>query len=257
VATQTAPTTGDERRLPPHPAAPPARSAPVAVRLSDVVAELADDPERRWRALGCRTVELPAGPLPTASYGAQAAPRLAILLSGCVLRRTQVHSRAAVEILDDGDVLDLRPAAGGDLVAARTELVAYPRAGLAVLGRGAIESPLLRAAVDQQLAEQCRRASMHMAILQLPRVADRIVAVFADLAERRGRMTGSGILVDIPLTHRLIGSLAGARRPTVSLALTELSEAGLLSRREDGAWLLSPEALDAWRTVGTTSPAGG
>jgi CRP-like cAMP-binding protein len=46
-------------------------------------------------------------------------------------------------------------------------------------------------------------------------------------------------VLDLPLTHELIGRMVGARRPTVSLALAELAQAGTLVRRLDGAWVLS------------------
>ena len=46
------------------------------------------------------------------------------------------------------------------------------------------------------------------------------------------------------LSHRLIGELVGARRPTISTALAELARDGQLVRREDGTWLLTGEPVD-------------
>jgi DNA-binding IclR family transcriptional regulator len=40
-------------------------------------------------------------------------------------------------------------------------------------------------------------------------------------------------------SHATIGHLVGAQRPTVSLALHALAEAGLLRRGDTGAWTLS------------------
>ena len=45
------------------------------------------------------------------------------------------------------------------------------------------------------------------------------------------------------LSHRLIGELVGARRPTVSTALGELARSGEILRRDDGTWLLTGEPL--------------
>ena len=70
---------------------------------------------------------------------------------------------------------------------------------------------------------------MHLAMLHLPRAEDRVVAVFADLAERFGRVTTEGVLIDLPLTHEMIGGLIGGRRPTVTLAVRSLAAQGLLS----------------------------
>ena len=50
--------------------------------------------------------------------------------------------------------------------------------------------------------------------------------MFGLLADRWGRVTPDGIVVDLALTHELIGHLVGGRRPTVTLALAELAESG-------------------------------
>ena len=55
----------------------------------------------------------------------------------------------------------------------------------------------------------------------------------------------TGIVVPLVLSHRLIGELVGARRPTVSTALAELARDGQLSRRDDGTWLLTGEPVSA------------
>jgi hypothetical protein len=47
------------------------------------------------------------------------------------------------------------------------------------------------------------------------------------------------------LTHRILGQLVGARRPTVSTALSELAERKELVRRPDGSWLLRGDPPDA------------
>jgi hypothetical protein len=52
-------------------------------------------------------------------------------------------------------------------------------------------------------------------------------------------MTPDGVQVPLRLSHRLIGQLVGARRPTVSSALAELAGRGDLVRRPDGTWLLA------------------
>jgi DNA-binding transcriptional ArsR family regulator len=86
--------------------------------------------------------------------------------------------------------------------------------------------------------------SVHRAIAQLPRVDQRLLALFAHVAERWGRVAASGVVVPLQLTHETLGRLIGARRPTVSLALKELSGDGLLERRLDGSWLLRYAALE-------------
>jgi CRP-like cAMP-binding protein len=64
--------------------------------------------------------------------------------------------------------------------------------------------------------------------------------LFWDLADRYGRVHPDGVHLDLPLTHEALSHLAGARRPSVSGALTRLAAAGHLER--DGRrWVLRGE----------------
>jgi CRP/FNR family cyclic AMP-dependent transcriptional regulator len=78
-------------------------------------------------------------------------------------------------------------------------------------------------------------------LLSSPTVEERLLLWFALCGERWGKVTPDGIVLDLPLTHDLLGALVGARRPTVSLALKSLQASGFLARRGSQAWLLSPE----------------
>ena len=95
----------------------------------------------------------------------------------------------------------------------------------------------------------CRERSLRLAttqaISQLTRVDRRLKALFWHLAERWGRVGGDGVVVPLALTHRILGQLVGARRPTVSTALSELAERDELTRRRDGSWLLRGDPPDA------------
>jgi hypothetical protein len=93
------------------------------------------------------------------------------------------------------------------------------------------------------MAERAQRLAVTQAISQLNRVDRRLLALFWHLAERWGRVSRDGIVVPLALSHRLIGELVGARRPTVSTALAELAREGQLARRQDGTWLLTGEPV--------------
>jgi hypothetical protein len=80
-------------------------------------------------------------------------------------------------------------------------------------------------------------------------------ALFWHLAERWGRVSGDGVIVPLALTHRILGQLVGARRPTVSTALSELAEREELTRRPDGSWLLRGDPPDAESLARKPSPA--
>lgn len=75
-------------------------------------------------------------------------------------------------------------------------------------------------------------------IVSCPLLEDRLVLLFALLAERWGRVTSDGISLDLPLTHQLLANLCGARRPSVTLSLHALQDDGVLTRRAHGGWLL-------------------
>src|SRR5581483_6789399 len=67
-----------------------------------------------------------------------------------------------------------------------------------------------------------------------PRADARIALLLWHLASRWGVAGEDGTILPLPLTHRLIGQLVGAERPSVSHALSRLSTAGLVSRRRGG-----------------------
>jgi hypothetical protein len=71
----------------------------------------------------------------------------------------------------------------------------------------------------------------------------RLLALFWHLAERWGRVVSDGVLVPLTLSHRLLGQLVGARRPTVSTALADLAREDQIQRRPDGTWLLKGEPV--------------
>jgi hypothetical protein len=101
--------------------------------------------------------------------------------------------------------------------------------------------PEVGAVLVDRLSERATRLAVTQAISQLTRVDERLKALFWHLAERWGRVSREGVVVPLVLSHRLIGELIGARRPTVSTALNELAHSEELQRREDGTWLLTGE----------------
>jgi CRP/FNR family transcriptional regulator, cyclic AMP receptor protein len=105
--------------------------------------------------------------------------------------------------------------------------------------------PEVTAALFDRLSERSMRLATTQAITQLTRVDRRQKALFWHLAERWGRVGGEGVVIPLALTHRILGQLVGARRPTVSTALSELAERDELVRRADGSWLLRGDPPDA------------
>ena len=94
-----------------------------------------------------------------------------------------------------------------------------------------------------RLNDRAQRLATTQAISQLNRVDRRLMALFRHLAERWGRMTSEGVAVPLTLSHRMLGQLIGARRPTVSTAIGDLAERDELVRRSDGTWLLKGDPI--------------
>lgn len=167
-----------------------------------------------------------------------------VVVEGMVLKETTLASSSALELLGPGDVLAPPLSATRQLESrAASRYLALGDASIATLGmrfeRVAVRWPQISDFLHGQIAEQAHRASMHLAMLHLPRAEDRILALFADLGERFGRVTPDGILIDLPLNHELIGGLIASRRPTATLALQQLSHQGLLTRLADNSWKLA------------------
>ena len=136
----------------------------------------------------------------------------------------------STELLGPGDVV--RPwALHGEVRCSRHDVrwSALTESRVAVLDRalrraGSPQFPEVNSVLIDRLNERAQRLATTQAISQLNRVDRRLLALFWHLAERWGRMTAGGVLVPLTLSHRMLGQLVGARRPTVSTAVAELAE---------------------------------
>ena len=90
--------------------------------------------------------------------------------------------------------------------------------------------PQLGAELAGRALERSLRLVIGMAIAQQPRLDVRLWMLFWELADRYGKVHPDGIHLDLPLTHEVLSHLAGARRPSVSGALTRLADDGRLRR---------------------------
>jgi len=173
-----------------------------------------------------------------------------LLLEGVVSREVIVADNVSAELLGPGDLV--RPwqtASKTGLLPVDVVWSVLSPVSIAVLDRRFAAElagwPEVTAALFDRLSERSLRLATTQAISQLTRVDRRLLALFWHLAERWGRVSGDGVVVPLALTHRILGQLVGARRPTVSTALGELAERGELSRRVDGSWVLRGSPPDA------------
>jgi hypothetical protein len=203
------------------------------------------------RELVVRTHRLPIGPWDISRLSSASADHVGLLiLDGVLARELLVADQISVELLGPGDLV--RPWQGttrATLLPVDAMWSVLSTLTVAVLDRRfaaeAARYPEISAALFDRLGERSLRLATTQAISQLTRVDRRLKALFWHLAERWGRVSGDGVVVPLALTHRILGQLVGARRPTVSTALSELAERAELVRRADGSWLLRGDPPDA------------
>jgi len=203
------------------------------------------------RELAVHTYQVPAGRWDVMRLGGTSADSIGLLVIGGLLsRELVVADQTSAELLGPGDLV--RPGQIGNrasLLPVDAVWSVLSPLTVAVLDRrfaGEVARyPEISCALLDRLGERSIRLATTQAISQLTRVDRRLRALFWHLAERWGRVSGQGVIVPLALTHRILGQLVGARRPTVSTALAELADRQELTRRADGSWLLRGDPPDA------------
>src|SRR3954449_3994143 len=229
---------------------------PEMVRLLEVDPDLGSllTGQRRAdaeRELAVRTHQVPVGPWDMARLAGTSADHVGLLiLDGVLSRELVVADHVSAELLGPGDLV--RPWQTGNrasLLPVDALWSVLSPLTVAVLDRRfaaeVARYPEITSALFDRMGERSVRLATTQAISQLTRVDRRLRALFWHLAERWGRVSGQGVIVPLALTHRILGQLVGARRPTVSTALAELAEREELVRRPDGSWLLRGDPPDA------------
>jgi CRP/FNR family transcriptional regulator, cyclic AMP receptor protein len=239
----------------------------VLEEAPDLVQALPPAVAAEARRLPVRVVEVPTGSW-TFDHATLTPGHLGLLvLDGLLGRAVGVAGSAPfTELLGAGDLL--RPWSGdpGDVASvpmeARWEV--FVRSRLAVLDRrfalAVSRWPEVTAAILDRAVERSRSLVFFLAVCHLKRVEARLLVVLWHVADRWGRMTRDGVILPLPLTHKLLASMIGAHRPSVTTALGTLRTRGVLERRSDGAWLLrgSPprELDDLRRAAAVIGPTG-
>ena len=163
-----------------------------------------------------------------------------------MVRRLSLGHRSCAELLGAGDLL--RPSQDGT-----PELLAPFSVSWRVI------EPLMLAMLDNRFAarasrfpemtgeivsrslDRSRLLARMLAVAQLPRVDTRLLIAMWHLSERWGTVRPEGRVLPGFLSHELLGWIVGARRPSVTTALGQLSQKGLVKRQPDGTWLLGDE----------------
>jgi hypothetical protein len=203
------------------------------------------------KALMVGVYRIVAGPWAPGRRAIVAPTHLGLLvLDGLIAREVLTEDVISTELLGEGELL--RPsclAPSPKLVHATVRWSVLAEARVAVLDGRATAAlgayPEIICTLMERVNSRAERLTLTQAICQLNRVDRRLLTLFWHLAERWGRMTVDGVRIPLTLSHRMLAQLVGARRPTVSTALGELSRAGELVRCPDGSWLLTGEPTGA------------
>jgi CRP/FNR family transcriptional regulator, cyclic AMP receptor protein len=246
-----------------------AHEAPAPVtrweRLLDLDGDLAEalgeDVAARARdRIGVATVRLATGSWWPQSVVPAVRDAFALLVcDGLIVRELELAGTVTADLIGPGDIVAFG-SVGEPLLSTRKRWHVSGEASVAILDDRVLPAlhawPALSSRLIERAARQAARAAEQRAISQLPRVELRIRALLWHLAERWGRVGASGVVVPLELTHTAVGHLVGARRSTVTLALSELSREGSVVRRADGAWLLRADSNPSAASAGVAEAPG-
>jgi hypothetical protein len=186
---------------------------------------------------------LPKGSWPTASDADLADSELGVLiLEGLVVRRVGRSGRYGAELLGPGDILRVGRHPGEDAAPGFTTLHKVVVPGRVAVLNGEFarrlgEYPAVAGNLISRAMARSHALAVTMAVAHYPRVERRLIVVLWHTAQRWGRVTPEGVVLRLPLTHWILADLTAARRPSVTLAVQQLQNAGMLERR-NGEWIL-------------------
>ncbi|HEX5983079.1 MAG TPA: Crp/Fnr family transcriptional regulator [Solirubrobacterales bacterium] len=171
-----------------------------------------------------------------------------IVLSGVLCRRVAQSESQGAEIVGPGDLL--RPwdhlAEWSTIpIEASWEVIQPSRLALldSDFARRAAPYPQVAAQLVRRALIRSRYLAILVAIIGQRRVETRLTMLFWHLADRFGQMSGEWVDIPVPLTHSTLAELVAARRPSVTTALSNLQDQGVVLRTHSG-----------WRLSGTVPP---
>lgn len=107
-----------------------------------------------------------------------------------------------------------------------TKFLIIPSTDLRIL---LLETPSLAVKIIEMLSGRLREANRQIQELAFMNSRSRVICNLINLAEVHGRAEGSGVCIDVRLTHSEFAKLAGVSRETVTKVLQELQELSLIS----------------------------
>lgn len=209
------------------------------------------------RACQARAIEIPAGRWEAEELGGELSGFGLLVVSGILCRRVVQGEHNGAEVLGPGDLLRPWEGIGGwASIPTESSWKVIEPGKLAVLDaefvRRANPYPELTIGLVQRALLRSRYLAVLIAIISRRRIDTRLTMLFWHLADRFGHLNGEWVEIPVPLTHGTLAELVAARRPSVTTALSHLSEREVLQRVERG-WRLRgkvpPELLEVRASV--------
>lgn len=219
------------------------RSSPLYTYVLDADAELAQELDLRGRIAArqlatAKLVQCPVGECDLSPWFdlARQGPGL-LMLDGLVVFETCTGDRIAAELVGAGDLLQASHLITDDLLERTCEWRVLWPARIAVLDGEFAERvrpfPQLSRALLRRACSRAAELDVLRAISSQPRLEVRLVLLLWHLSARWGRVEPGGVRLCLPLTHRLLGQLVSAERPSITHALKRLTQAGLITGHAD------------------------
>lgn len=232
-------------RWPPRPDPDRGRAKAIALfaYLLDVDGELADEFDVRTRVAArqlatARVLQAAVGECDLTPWFELAGDGLGLLiLEGLVAVETRVDDRVAAELVGPGDLLQPLGPASDELLTRTCAWRVLSPTRLALLDREFAERTRSFPQIHRTLLHRACRRPLELDVLRAitsqPRLENRLVLLLWHLSARWGRVEPGGVRLTLPLTHRMLGQLISAERPSVSHALKRLAQAGLVTGAAD------------------------
>lgn len=167
-----------------------------------------------------------------------------LVLAGHLTREIEIFGRSALELVGPGDLLAPWQGSEVDSIPAAVRWQALTDSRLAVIDRDFLRAiarwPDIQIELQGRGVRRGRLTAVQLALARLRRVSVRLHLLFWHLADRWGEHEEEAIILRLPLSHRLLASLASANREAATRALGELSRRRLVTRRPDNVWAVHP-----------------
>jgi CRP-like cAMP-binding protein len=164
-----------------------------------------------------------------------------LILEGLIVLDVEVGDRIATELIGAGDLLQPYAHLADEMLRRTASWRVLTPARLALLDTEFAERvrpwPQIVRALLRRAVRRTSNVDTMRAITCHPRLEVRLDLLMWHLAARWGRVEPSGIRLTLPLTHRVLGQMVSAERPSISHALSRLAHAGLITG-DPGDWHL-------------------